>query len=223
MHSVTSWQPESDNCSCVGRLQTRTSILKYLSPQPNLATTTQNRMLNNASSVSIATCRPTLYFSRILEWADSFHKYIGRWPTRHDGKTACAPGEAWSAVASALWKEIGGYQNDTHPRFAIAESANVFVRLDFVEESAKRFELPRVIYSESNPYSVHRKSRFRPCHYELKSVRAVGTNAKRGSENSHPLRHHERLAIFAGQICVCLFRAFAREMLGDWVHRQRFA
>jgi hypothetical protein len=39
---------------------------------------------------------------QILAWADAFHARTGQWPTSRSGPIADAPGEAWSAVQSAL-------------------------------------------------------------------------------------------------------------------------
>jgi hypothetical protein len=45
---------------------------------------------------------PPLAVPQILVWADAYFARTGRWPTRHSGPVAEAPGETWAAVDAAL-------------------------------------------------------------------------------------------------------------------------
>jgi hypothetical protein len=45
---------------------------------------------------------PRLSIPQILTWAAVFHSRHGKWPTRHSGPVADAPGETWSGIQSAL-------------------------------------------------------------------------------------------------------------------------
>jgi hypothetical protein len=46
---------------------------------------------------------PRLTEGQVLRWADRHRARAGRWPTASSGPVAEAPGETWSAVASALY------------------------------------------------------------------------------------------------------------------------
>jgi hypothetical protein len=46
---------------------------------------------------------PRLTEGQVLRWADLHRARVGRWPTATSGPVAEAPGETWSAVASALY------------------------------------------------------------------------------------------------------------------------
>ena len=46
---------------------------------------------------------PPLDAGQILRWADSHFRRTGHWPDAHYGPVPDAPGESWSAVASALY------------------------------------------------------------------------------------------------------------------------
>jgi hypothetical protein len=53
--------------------------------------------------------KPLLTTAMILEWADSYHERIGRWPTRNSGRIAGALGLKWATVNSALEKGYRGF------------------------------------------------------------------------------------------------------------------
>lgn len=48
--------------------------------------------------------QPVIHISEILAWADAFHKRVGRWPRRDDGKIPGKLGMTWTAVDQALCK-----------------------------------------------------------------------------------------------------------------------
>ncbi len=48
--------------------------------------------------------RPVLHIAEILAWADDFHRHVGRWPRRDDGKIVGQLGLTWCAVDQALTK-----------------------------------------------------------------------------------------------------------------------
>ena len=51
---------------------------------------------------------PPLSMEQILTWADAYHQRTGKWPTLKSGPIPEAPGEKWSAVASALLAGVRG-------------------------------------------------------------------------------------------------------------------
>ena len=53
-------------------------------------------------TVERTTRLPPLAVEQILAWADAHHAHTGQWPTRKSGLVSEAPGEAWSAIGSAL-------------------------------------------------------------------------------------------------------------------------
>jgi hypothetical protein len=61
--------------------------------------------------------RPSLSYTKILEWADAFHARTGRWPYIDAGLIPEAPGETWNAVRQAL--RSGG--RDLPGGFSLAE------------------------------------------------------------------------------------------------------
>jgi len=46
--------------------------------------------------------RPRLTIRRILAWADSEHRFRGRWPRKTDGPVLRHPDETWEGIDSAL-------------------------------------------------------------------------------------------------------------------------
>ena len=51
---------------------------------------------------------PPLSIPQMLAWADAFHTRNGKWPTRHSGPVAEAPGETWNAIQFALSRGLRG-------------------------------------------------------------------------------------------------------------------
>src|SRR5439155_16597463 len=45
---------------------------------------------------------PPLTLAQVTAWCDDHHERTGTWPTRTAGPVLAAPGEVWSAVATAL-------------------------------------------------------------------------------------------------------------------------
>lgn len=49
-----------------------------------------------------------LYVSQILEWADTYHKYSGKWPTVLSGRIVGAGDTTWGGIDSALTRGLRG-------------------------------------------------------------------------------------------------------------------
>jgi hypothetical protein len=60
------------------------------------------RLLAERRGKRNARALPALEFERILQWADAYHRRLGRWPTSAAGPIDGAVGESWSAVDTAL-------------------------------------------------------------------------------------------------------------------------
>jgi hypothetical protein len=56
----------------------------------------------------MATAKPKLTIAKVLRWADAHRRRTGRWPSNRSGPIPEAPGDTWSAVASALADGLRG-------------------------------------------------------------------------------------------------------------------
>jgi hypothetical protein len=68
------------------------------------------RLLAQHRGVRNRKALPRLTETKVLAWADAYHRRTGAWPTRKSGPIAEAPGETWSAVDAALQAGTRGFR-----------------------------------------------------------------------------------------------------------------